>query len=92
MPYCNLSAYQDGVTAVTVDFCTFENKFNETMSMWVRNVSDPVGEFWQREVLQQSEGVSLFFEKKAFSVHFFHKFKKNFNTFSSFLWPWGLLL
>ena len=32
------------------------------------------------------------FEKKASSVHIFHQFKRNINAFSSFLWPWGLIL
>jgi solute carrier family 6 GABA transporter-like protein 1 len=48
---------EDGVTAVSADFCTFHNNLNETVSMWVQNVTGPVDEFWHRQVLQQSEGI-----------------------------------
>ena len=47
--------------AITADFCEFTNKFNETINVFVLNVSDPVQEFWEKKTLQQSSGVSFFF-------------------------------
>ena len=48
--------------AITADFCEFTNKFNETINLFVLNVSDPVQEFWEKKTLQQSSGVSLFLQ------------------------------
>jgi len=46
-----------GMDAITADFCEFTNKFNETINLFVLNVSDPVQEFWEKKTLQQSSGV-----------------------------------
>ena len=58
--------------AITADFCEFTNKFNETINVFVLNVSDPVQEFWEKKTLQQSSGVSFFY----LSLLFIHYFKK----------------
>ena len=41
-------------------FCTFENNLGETVSVFVKNVTDPVSEFWENKALQQSPGVNDF--------------------------------
>ena len=40
-------------------FCSFENNLGETVSIFVKNVTDPVSEFWENKALQQSDGVSV---------------------------------
>ena len=39
-------------------FCEFKNRLNETVDLFVMNVTDPVQEFWERKALDQSPGVS----------------------------------
>jgi solute carrier family 6 GABA transporter-like protein 1 len=38
-------------------FCEFKNKLNETVDIFVLNVTDPVEEFWERKTLEMSDGV-----------------------------------
>ena len=39
--------------------CSFKNKFEDVVNVFVKNVTDPVSEFWENKALQQSSGVSL---------------------------------
>jgi len=48
---------KEGVESIAADFCEFSNKFNETVELFVLNVTNPVEEFWENKVLQQSEGI-----------------------------------
>ena len=41
-------------------FCEFVNNVNETVKLFVKNVTDPVGEFWERKALDQTGGVGGF--------------------------------
>ena len=45
-------------------FCSFENNLGETVSIFVKNVTDPVSEFWENKALQQSDGVSVIIDIK----------------------------
>jgi len=38
-------------------FCEFVNNVNETVKLFVKNVTDPVEEFWERKALDQTGGV-----------------------------------
>ena len=46
---------------ISADYCEFMNKFNETVNLFVLNVTDPVQEFWEKKALQQSPGVRKVF-------------------------------
>ena len=48
---------KDGAESTQAVFCSFENKLGETVSVFVKNVTDPVSEFWENKALQQSDGV-----------------------------------
>ena len=39
-------------------FCQFENNKGDLVNLFLKNVTDPVGEFWEKKTLQQSAGVS----------------------------------
>ena len=41
-------------------FCEFVNNVNETVKLFVKNVTDPVEEFWERKALDQTGGVGGF--------------------------------
>ena len=41
-------------------FCEFVNNVNETVKLFVKNVTDPVEEFWERRALDQTAGVGGF--------------------------------
>ena len=38
-------------------FCQFENNKGDLVNLFLKNVTDPVGEFWEKKTLQQSAGV-----------------------------------
>jgi len=48
---------KDGAESTRAVFCSFENNLGETVSIFVKNVTDPVSEFWENKALQQSDGV-----------------------------------
>ena len=48
---------KDGAETTKAVFCSFENNLGETVSIFVKNVTDPVSEFWENKALQQSAGV-----------------------------------
>ena len=39
-------------------FCQWTNKANEVVNVFIKNVTDPVSEFWENKALQQTDGVS----------------------------------
>ena len=47
-----------GAESTKAVFCNFENNLGETVSIFVKNVTDPVSEFWENKALQQSAGVN----------------------------------
>ena len=49
---------KDGAETTKAVFCSFENNLGETVSIFVKNVTDPVSEFWENKALQQSAGVN----------------------------------
>ena len=60
---------KDGAETTKAVFCSFENNLGETVSIFVKNVTDPVSEFWENKALQQSAGVTDFilrFEKNHY--------------------------
>ena len=38
-------------------FCEFENNKGDFVKVFLKNVTDPVGEFWEKKTLQMSSGV-----------------------------------
>jgi len=38
-------------------FCEWKNNLNKTVNIFVKNVTDPVQEFWEKKALEQSSGV-----------------------------------
>ena len=50
---------------ISADYCEFENKLNETVTLFVKNVTDPIQEFWERKALQQTGGVSTSQQSKC---------------------------
>jgi len=52
-----LDCKNSSVTQLKPQFCEFENKFNKSMSLFIKNVTDPVEEFWKHKALGQTDGV-----------------------------------
>ena len=65
---------KDGAETTKAVFCSFENNLGETVSIFVKNVTDPVSEFWENKALQQSAGVNdlILRLKKTHHVLFVH--------------------
>ena len=65
---------KDGAENTKAVFCTFENNLGETVSVFVKNVTDPVSEFWENKALQQSAGVNdqIFLRLMIIDVIMFH--------------------
>jgi hypothetical protein len=47
----------ESVTEATAVFCEWKNNINQTVNIFVKNVTDPVGEFWEKKALEQTGGV-----------------------------------
>jgi len=47
----------NGETETQAIFCSWENKAGVMMNEFVKNVTDPVSEFWENKALEQSSGV-----------------------------------
>ena len=54
-----ISFVQNGATSTRAVFCNFENNLGNMVNIFVKNVTDPVSEFWENKALEQSPGVSL---------------------------------
>jgi len=50
---------EDGATSTQAVFCNFVNNVGETVNVFVKNVTDPVSEFWEKKALEQSSGVDV---------------------------------
>ena len=49
---------KEGASSTQAVMCSFTNKFEDVVNVFVKNVTDPVSEFWENKALQQSSGVS----------------------------------
>ena len=52
----------------TAVFCEFENKLGDTVNLFVKNITDPVGEFWEKKALEQTAGVCKSIAKLFHSI------------------------
>jgi len=52
-----LGCKNDNVTQIRPKFCEFENKDNELMNLFIKNVTDPAEEFWKHNALGQTDGI-----------------------------------
>ena len=52
-----ISFVQNGATSTRAVFCNFENNVGNMVNIFVKNVTDPVSEFWENKALEQSSGV-----------------------------------
>ena len=50
--------FQKGANETLAVFCEFENNKGDFVKIFLKNVTDPVGEFWEKKTLQMSSGVS----------------------------------
>jgi len=48
---------EKGANETTAMFCQFENNKGDMVNLFLKNVTDPVGEFWEKKTLQQSSGI-----------------------------------